>query len=250
MLLWITLYTSLWLCFCRQICLAVFLISRIQSDPFSQNNLRIYKTGAKKNTNNISPTLSTMKYLASIILLLAISIRGDACVDECDALNLSEFCLQNCRDTLSAASEASLIANADDTNKMDVKALNDAADNLSLVADSDEQSAVPEEQESGSRCVSISKTSACAPWSEGLSVDVMELSRVYGRKIETAEEWEAALVSATAGGDLMMAQWRNYAACPRYGGEPLQYARTYNCLTDIHFFSAACKNVVKVCVFY
>jgi hypothetical protein len=194
-----------------------------------------------------------MKSFASTILLFALAVKADDgyCADLCEAENLSDLCIQNCKaasnPTNSQTKETGDKLNADDAKPLTSDDVEDINNIQTLAAEADDRKL--ENSVATSKCISIESTSACAPWSSGLKVDVMELSRVYGREIKTAKDWEDALIDATNGGELMTTQWRDFASCPRYSGEPIQFARTYSCLTDIFFFSAPCENkVTKVFV--
>ncbi|KAI8893407.1 hypothetical protein BC833DRAFT_661681 [Globomyces pollinis-pini] len=100
-------------------------------------------------------------------------------------------------------------------------------------------------------CVSISKTTACAPWTkEDLFIDAEKLGRVYKLKegIEmNALVWQKALLESTSGGPTQGTIWQKYIGCSGYKGDLIQYDRSYTCYTDIFVHSARCnKNVKKV----
>lgn len=82
------------------------------------------------------------------------------------------------------------------------------------------------------RCVSIDSTSACAPWSSGLRVNLDELSLVYNRNLSSAQDWQEMVQGATSGGDLMRQQWVEFAGCPGYHGEAIQFARVLQLLNS------------------
>lgn len=65
-------------------------------------------------------------------------------------------------------------------------------------------------------------------------------------EISNASQWEAAILDATSGGDLMQKQWVDFAGCPGYANQPIHFLRTYSCLTDIFFFSSECNAGKKI----
>ncbi|KAJ3223385.1 hypothetical protein HK099_001211 [Clydaea vesicula] len=90
-------------------------------------------------------------------------------------------------------------------------------------------------------CIEIDKTSACAPWQSGYYINKTELSLVYGQKIAFQEDWDNFVYSATSGGEYQAKLWNDWAKCTKYKGAPIQYSRTYTCLTDIFLFSSGCN---------
>ncbi|KAI9357643.1 hypothetical protein DFJ73DRAFT_758219 [Zopfochytrium polystomum] len=94
-------------------------------------------------------------------------------------------------------------------------------------------------------CISISQTTACRPWNDGLYLNISKVSSVYGLKLTTAAHWDAVVTEVTSGGKYQADLWRDHLACSGYTGSPLQYQRSYNCITDIFFFSAGCNAAAK-----
>ncbi|KAI9336233.1 hypothetical protein DFJ73DRAFT_798741 [Zopfochytrium polystomum] len=94
-------------------------------------------------------------------------------------------------------------------------------------------------------CVSLAQTTACSPWNEGLYLNISKISSVYGLNLKTAAQWDAVVTEVTSGGKYQADLWRDYLACNGYTGTPLQYQRSYNCITDIFFFSAGCNAAAK-----
>jgi hypothetical protein len=187
-----------------------------------------------------------MKSFTSIILLLfALAVRGselEDCKVSCGIQNQVKKDIQNCYKFVCDVSDTVVAGfNADDEplTKENIANLNEVEESLSLTSELDDQ-------ESESKCVKIISTSVCEGFGAGLEIDVKELSKVYNRTINNANQWEQAIIAATAGGEQMMDEWREFATCPQYGGQPIQFARTYNCLTDLFFFSAPCNNKAKV----
>ncbi|KAI8813369.1 hypothetical protein BJ742DRAFT_790185 [Cladochytrium replicatum] len=92
-------------------------------------------------------------------------------------------------------------------------------------------------------CISIASTSSCAPWTNGYYINSTELALVYGLQ-ESAPDavyWDKLVNAMTGGGDLQAAIWAEWAQCLGYHGAPIQYYRSYVCLTDIFFYSAGCN---------
>ncbi|KAJ1550968.1 hypothetical protein HK405_015474, partial [Cladochytrium tenue] len=95
-----------------------------------------------------------------------------------------------------------------------------------------------------SECVPIDSTLACSPWTSGLYINLTQLNIVYGLQsspLTTASAWDALVTTLTSGGKAQAALWQDHLGCSGYNGEPVQYHRTYTCLTDIMYFSAGCN---------
>ncbi|KAI8810217.1 hypothetical protein BJ742DRAFT_801057 [Cladochytrium replicatum] len=92
-------------------------------------------------------------------------------------------------------------------------------------------------------CISIASTSSCAPWTNGYYINATELALVYGlqESAPDAAYWDKLVNAMTGGGDLQAAIWAEWAQCLGYHGAPIQYYRSYVCLTDIFFYSAGCN---------
>ncbi|KAJ3052592.1 hypothetical protein HK097_005995, partial [Rhizophlyctis rosea] len=103
------------------------------------------------------------------------------------------------------------------------------------------QAQVPKE------CLPIDNTHSCAPWTTGYYINATELGLVYGLQgpIPDAQYWDKLIHDTTSGGDRQASMWRDWAQCTGYNGELIQYSRSYNCLTDIHWYSSGCNANVK-----
>lgn len=95
-------------------------------------------------------------------------------------------------------------------------------------------------------CLDISSTTVCSPWSSGYRINKTELSLVYNIQINSAADWNEAVVGATSGGQKQRELWNKWAGCSGYQGEPIQFSRSYTCLTDIFLFSAGCNVKVSI----
>ncbi|KAJ3034449.1 hypothetical protein HDV00_005028 [Rhizophlyctis rosea] len=104
-----------------------------------------------------------------------------------------------------------------------------------------QQYSVPKE------CIPIDKTNSCAPWSTGYYINATELGLVYGLKgpIPDAAYWDKLIHDTTSGGKMQAQMWKDWAQCTGYNGELIQYSRSYNCLTDIHWYSQGCNAYAK-----
>ncbi|TPX64055.1 hypothetical protein SpCBS45565_g06155 [Spizellomyces sp. 'palustris'] len=100
---------------------------------------------------------------------------------------------------------------------------------------------------SSHECIPIQETSACAPFGQGYFINGTELGLVYGLSgpIPDAKYWDRLVRDVTSGGEHQAQMWRNWAQCTGYSGEPIQYYRTYTCMTDIFMFSAGCNKDYK-----
>ncbi|KAJ3214573.1 hypothetical protein HK099_006821 [Clydaea vesicula] len=98
-----------------------------------------------------------------------------------------------------------------------------------------------EKNHNSDECIEIHSASACAPWQSGYYINKTELSLVYGQKINSEEDWDEYVYSATSGGEYQANLWNDWARCINYNGESIQYSRTYTCLTDIFLFSSGCN---------
>ncbi|KAJ3090409.1 E3 ubiquitin-protein ligase sh3rf2 [Quaeritorhiza haematococci] len=94
-----------------------------------------------------------------------------------------------------------------------------------------------------SECIPLDTTTACAPWTSGYYINATELALVYGlnKPLSAASDWDELVYSSTAGGDIQAKLWSSWAQCTGYTGQPIQFFRTYVCLTDIFMFSAGCN---------
>ncbi|KAJ3269620.1 hypothetical protein HDV01_001181 [Terramyces sp. JEL0728] len=95
-------------------------------------------------------------------------------------------------------------------------------------------------------CVPVSLQSACAPWTNGAFIDTNVLNQVYfGPKANvsfvTATSWNQLILDNSAGSFNLRTGWSDFLGCTGYRGELIQYYRTFLCLTDIFYYSAACN---------
>ncbi|KAI8589894.1 hypothetical protein BDZ88DRAFT_416302 [Geranomyces variabilis] len=92
-------------------------------------------------------------------------------------------------------------------------------------------------------CIAIDSTSACAPFGIGHYVNATQLGHVYGLNgpLPSAAYWDTLVRQVTSRGEKQKAMWKNWAQCSGYDGEPIQYYRTYTCMTDVYVFSAGCN---------
>ncbi|KAJ3120089.1 E3 ubiquitin-protein ligase sh3rf1 [Nowakowskiella sp. JEL0407] len=95
-------------------------------------------------------------------------------------------------------------------------------------------------------CISIDSTDACSPWAAGLKIDTAALSAAYGVTIETASQWNEIVKTFSRGGPTQGKLWSDYLHCPTYQGDPIQYYRTYVCLTDIFQLSKSCNPTATI----
>jgi hypothetical protein len=93
-------------------------------------------------------------------------------------------------------------------------------------------------------CQSISKTSICSPYQD-MYIDTTKLSKVYGVDKMDVEMWETIVKETTSGGSNQELLWKNWAQCPNYSGEKMQYFKSYVCLTDIFHYSSKCNQNSK-----
>ncbi|KAJ3195374.1 CCR4-NOT regulatory complex component [Irineochytrium annulatum] len=94
-----------------------------------------------------------------------------------------------------------------------------------------------------SECLPIDATHACAPWTSGFFINATAITLNYGldSHIGNADEWNDIVVNLAYGGELLGESLGNYTGCGDYGGEPIQFLRTYLCLFDIFDASAGCN---------
>ncbi|KAJ3022819.1 E3 ubiquitin-protein ligase sh3rf3 [Thoreauomyces humboldtii] len=94
-----------------------------------------------------------------------------------------------------------------------------------------------------SECIPIDSTSSCAPFGKGHYINSTELGLVYGLTgpVPNAAYWDNLIRDVTSGGEHQAAMWKNWAQCSGYNGEPIQYYRSYTCMTDIYMFSSGCN---------
>lgn len=97
--------------------------------------------------------------------------------------------------------------------------------------------------EASSECILIKSTSVCAPY-KNVYIDAKRLAKVYGVDKIDAKSWEKIVLDITSGGESQAILWKNWAQCPKYSGQPIQYFRSYVCLTDIFLYSANCNQNV------
>ncbi|KAJ3176228.1 hypothetical protein HDU87_005443 [Geranomyces variabilis] len=92
-------------------------------------------------------------------------------------------------------------------------------------------------------CIAIDATTACAPFGIGHYVNATQLGHVYGLSgpLPSAAYWDDLVRQVTSRGDKQKDMWKNWAQCTGYQGEPIQYYRTYTCMTDVYVFSAGCN---------
>ncbi|KAJ3333746.1 E3 ubiquitin-protein ligase sh3rf2 [Blyttiomyces sp. JEL0837] len=94
-------------------------------------------------------------------------------------------------------------------------------------------------------CASIANTRSCAPWNDGLYINLTAVSKFYSINNPnhqlTVAEWDYAVHSSSKGGDVSATAWRDFYGCSGYNGEPIQFQLTFNCLTDIWALSAGCN---------
>lgn len=98
-----------------------------------------------------------------------------------------------------------------------------------------------------SKCVSISGTSICDPYSDSF-INIESLSKLYKTQIQSAESWQHMVQAKTSGGEAQSNQLINWTSTGNYRGELLQYYRSYVCLTDIFLLSTACNNTLQVAI--
>ncbi|KAI8926562.1 hypothetical protein BC831DRAFT_456157 [Entophlyctis helioformis] len=98
-------------------------------------------------------------------------------------------------------------------------------------------------------CVPIGSTSSCSPWAHGFYINATLLSRVYGladgEPPLSAAQWDRLVAATTSGGDMQAGIWRNWAGCSGYDGQPIQFYRSFVCLTDIFDLSAGCNSLLS-----
>ncbi|KAJ3183565.1 hypothetical protein HDU85_001994 [Gaertneriomyces sp. JEL0708] len=116
-----------------------------------------------------------------------------------------------------------------------------AASAVALLAIGEAQAA-PRPQPS--ECIPITSTTSCAPFNQGYYINTTELALVYGLsgRIPDADSWDRLVRNVTSGGVNQAHMWKNWAQCTGYEGQPIQYYRTYTCITDIFLYSRGCNN--------
>ncbi|KAJ3266165.1 hypothetical protein HDU77_002296 [Chytriomyces hyalinus] len=85
------------------------------------------------------------------------------------------------------------------------------------------------------KCVAISATSVCAPWSSNALVDLSAVSAHYGSNVATASDW-ASTVAGLSSSDY----FARVLNCP--GLDAVHFMRSYVCIRDIYSLSSACGN--------
>ncbi|KAL2917030.1 hypothetical protein HK105_203462 [Polyrhizophydium stewartii] len=93
-------------------------------------------------------------------------------------------------------------------------------------------------------CLAVDATTACAPLARGFFINATALAEVYGLRAGTAMTaplWDALVRNSTSGGATQARLWRDWAYCPGYLGQPIQFLRTYTCLTDLLEYSRGCN---------
>ncbi|TPX55238.1 hypothetical protein PhCBS80983_g05488 [Powellomyces hirtus] len=96
-------------------------------------------------------------------------------------------------------------------------------------------------------CLPIGDTTACAPFGKGHYINATELGLVYGLSgpVPDTKYWDKLVRDVTSGGEQQMNMWKNWAQCAGYKGEPIQYYRTYTCMTDLYMFSSGCNKATQ-----
>lgn len=103
----------------------------------------------------------------------------------------------------------------------------------------------------GSKCTTFDSSSICNPWNQkNLKLDLERLALVYKWKGGDfgVKEWEGLVANATTGHHAEATSkrlWKNWATCPKYQGEAIQYAKSYVCLMDIFIHSRKCNSDLK-----
>ncbi|KAI8821162.1 uncharacterized protein EV422DRAFT_529431 [Fimicolochytrium jonesii] len=94
-----------------------------------------------------------------------------------------------------------------------------------------------------SECIAVDSSSTCAPFAAGHYINATYLGLVYGldKPIPDAAYWDNLVKTVTSGSKEQAAMWTNWAQCTGYKGQPIQYYRSYVCLTDINYFSQGCN---------
>ncbi|KAJ3272076.1 hypothetical protein HDV01_005941 [Terramyces sp. JEL0728] len=91
-----------------------------------------------------------------------------------------------------------------------------------------------------SKCISITETTVCSPWSD-MQIDADVLEHVYKPSSPLdAKTWEQLVIQSTTADQAEL--WKYWAGCTLSSKDPIPYARSYQCLTDIFLYSKHCND--------